>query len=138
MKTTLLSRKSKIVVDILLITLLVLTFVSGETEAICRRAPWLSYHCILGTTFVLAILLHLWQHWNFMKALLKQKVLRKNITIALLSIVFVLIVVSILSYLPIVPPSAIWGHHLVGKLVCLIAIIHLVQKWKRLLGLFAK
>lgn len=135
MKTVILSSKHKIIVDILLIILLPLTWISGETEII-PDAYWRSFHCIIGSLWALLITLHIIQHLKFIKALPKKKVFVKNKTTVLTTIAFIIIIASILTLIFPADQSQLNHHHRIGKLFCIIVFIHTIQKWKRLTALF--
>lgn len=135
MKKAILSAKAKIMVDILLITLLAATWISGETEII-SDAYWRSFHCITGVFFFLLMILHAIQHWKFVKALTKKKVISKNKITAFTTLALVVIFLSILSLLFPANVTLLDFHHFIGELFCIIIIVHIIQKWKRFVSLF--
>lgn len=137
MKNAILSSKFKIVVDIFLIILLPLTWISGEIE-ITPEAHWHSFHCIVGSIWGLLITLHVMQHWKFIKVLPKKKVFAKNKITVLTTIIFIAIIISILTLVAPADLSLLDHHHRIGKLFCIIVIVHTLQKWKRFTGLFRK
>lgn len=135
MRNTLLSFQSKIIVDILLILLLIGTYISGEIEIISEN-HWRLFHCIFGCLFVIFILLHVVQHWRFVKALLRKRVFAKNKLTAFTTLLFIIVFLNIVTL--IVPSNQLFLelHNLFGQSFCIIAIVHTIQKWKRFTALF--
>ena len=135
MKKIFLSRQSKIVVDILmLLTFLLLIAFMHQTDL-----QWKSAHCIFGLICTLLMLIHTAQHWKFTKAVITKKaVMRRNKITFLTVLNLLLLVVSVLLMIGELNVSSVMFHHGLGKLCGLILIIHIVQKFKRLLSLFKK
>lgn len=126
-----LSKQAKIIVDIVLAVGLVLLLTCHDIEG-C----WVSSHCITGMLSVLAMAVHIWQHWRFIKALVKKKVILKNKITVLITICFILISVSILLFITGFEPPYLKLHNVTGHFFVLAAILHAVQKIKRFFALF--
>lgn len=76
MKSLFLSRQAKILVDISLVIGFILLRFAGHIVA-ASGSYWTSLHCIIGSVWVLAMILHVVQHWRLIKAFTKKKVVLK-------------------------------------------------------------
>lgn len=133
MKKVFFSKRSKLIVDILLIAALILMIVhTGPATG----TDWMSYHCIMGMVSVVFMTIHIRQHWPFIKVLFKKQVIRKNIITALTTVSFLLIFVSILLLAIGFKIPLLRFHNVVGHLFILLVIIHLISRFKRFLYLF--
>lgn len=137
MKKYFLSPNAKIVVDILLVLTLPAIWISGETEII-PDAYWRSFHCIAGSFWFLLMLVHVAQHWKFIKALTKKKVILKNRVTALTTFWFIPVFLSLLLLVFRLNEPTASFHHLAGQVFLIIVIIHAIQKSKRFIGLFQR
>lgn len=133
MKNILLSKRSKLITDILLIAALILMF---RYTGRATDPNWTSSHCIIGTVSLILMIFHTWQHWPFIKALTRKKVIRKNKITTLTTISFLLISSSILLLVIDFNSPFLKFHNVVGHVVILPVIIHLATKLKRLSTLF--
>lgn len=125
-----LSKRAKIVVDILLIIGLVLSFLPPS------GVRWTSLHCIACIVWYLIMIIHIWQHWKLTKAFTKKKVILKNKVTALIIVLFILMTISILQLASGFEIPHLNFHHLIGRIFVFAIIIHTIQKFKLLLGLF--
>lgn len=136
MKKALLSKQAKIVVDILLVIGLAISLTRPTTN-VTSGSLWKSAHCIICVMWVVLTIIHIWQHWRFIKALSKKKVLKNKIT-ALITICFIPMLVSILLFLIDFDSSYIKYHGGIGRIYALLIIIHTIQKFKRFTFLFKR
>lgn len=93
-------------------------------------------HCIVAAFFTLIILIHVWQHWNFFKIIIKRKFFLKNKIIALTITAFVLIFVSFLPFSVQFSNSTLSFHSFIAHIFVIIIIIHFITKFKQLFSLF--
>ncbi len=136
MKNLLLSKQAKIFVDVLLIVGLVLSckFYPDETST----AYWKSAHCIVSVAWFLLTIIHVFQHWKLIKAFTKKNIRRKNKITAITVICFILMVLSITFFISGQGEAFAKFHHVVGNFYMLMAIIHVIQKFKKLKALLPK
>ncbi len=97
---------------------------------------WGSIHCILSIGFTLLILIHLWQHWPFIKNLIKRKLYSKNKITTLVLVFFILTVISFMFYLNGFTFMNLHLHSFASKLLILFIIIHFIKKYNQLICLF--
>lgn len=135
MKNLFFSRQTKMLVDILLIFGLILLLSAGHIRS-TSETHWNSAHCIIGSVLSLLIVVHVAQHWRFIKAFTKQKVVLKNKITAVTIICFVLILTTIIFF--IAGTSLLKLHNVIGHLFILIIIIHAIDKSKRFISFFRR
>lgn len=132
MEKIFLSKQAKILVDILLVLGFILLRIAGHVGQI--SAYWNSVHCIMGIVWFSLIILHVAQHWRLIKSFTKKKVILKNKITALTIICFMLMLISIISFIVGIPLPKF--HNVIGHLFMLIVIIHTIDKSKRFIALF--
>ena len=126
---------SKVIVDVLLIAGF---FVSILSSRRLEAASWGSFHCIASMTWYALMLVHILQHWRWIKSLSKRKVIKRNIITTLTVIVFILMTVSIGFFLFGIDCQSIHIHHAIAHLFWIMILIHAIQKAKRFVHLFKK
>jgi uncharacterized integral membrane protein len=84
------------------------------------------------------MLLHIWQHWTITKLTLqlKPKVLKRNKITLMVIVVFILMTLSIITFIFKVNESLVEIHHLVSHIFYKLMIIHTIAKAKMFLRLF--
>jgi len=127
-------RISKAIVDILLLTGLILSIKTSRHDA----DSWGSFHCIIGMAWYAIMLVHIWQHWRFIKALTKWKVMKRNIVTSLTVVVFILITFSVILFIGNINEQFVRIHHVIAHVFWAVIIIHAVQKSKCFIQLFKK
>ncbi len=133
MKNILFSRQAKILVNIFLVAVFFLLMSAGHIR-LTSDTYWLSAHCIISGVWFLLTILHVAQHWRLIKAFTKMKVISKNKITTLTIICFILMLLSIVSFILGLP--LLRFHNLIGRLFILIIIIHTIDKAKRFVSLF--
>lgn len=137
MKSLFLSRRAKIVIDILLVVGL---FLAGGLSDFDRTSDnyWESTHCIIGLLWFSLIIIHVGQHWRFIKSLTKKKVISKNKVTTITTICFILMFVSVLSFIIGFKIPLLKFHNVIGHVFALMVIIHTINKSKRFISLLKK
>ena len=126
---------SKVIVDILLIVGIFISVISSRRP---DAASWGSFHCIASMAWYALMLVHIWQHWRLTKAFTKWKVMRRNIITSLTIIVFILMTVSVISFIFGTGDRLAHIHHQIAHVFLAAMVIHTIQKAKRLVQLFKK
>lgn len=129
MKELFLSRAAKACIDVLLIMSVVMML--NCHPPVYPNNYWQTPHCLAGIASFFVMILHVWQHWPFIKVLIKKRVMLKNKMTALTTLCFMLMAVSILLFMVSFTPLFLRYHNIVGHLFGIIVIIHLIQKFKR-------
>lgn len=132
MENIFLSKQAKIIVDILLVLGFIFLRIAGHIGQI--SAYWNSVHCIMGVVWFSLIILHVAQHWRFIKSFTKKKVILKNKITALIIICFIMMSISIIFFMIGIP--LLKFHNVIGHLFILIVIVHTIDKCKRFIALF--
>lgn len=135
MKNIILSKQAKATVDILLVLVLIVTCVFSDIEK-GSTSYWKSAHCILGSLWMGLIILHVVQHWRLIKSFVKKKVILRNKITALTILSFILMFLSITSFIIGFNVPFLKFHHFIGHLFFLVIIIHTIDKFKRFLAFF--
>jgi len=127
-------RISKAIVDILLLIGLVLVFLTSHSV----EKSWWTFHCIASMTWYLLMLVHIWQHWQMTKALLKMrwKVWIRNIITLVTIVAFALLTCSIILFMVDVSEQFVRIHHAITSPFRLVVIIHMISKAKQFLACF--
>lgn len=135
MKKLFLSRPGKAFVDVLLLIHIVIMFTCHPDMF---SNYWQTSHCMAGISSSLLMIIHVWQHAPFIRALTQKKFMQKSKITALTTLCFILIIISILFFTISFTPSFLKYHHIVGHLFAVIVIIHIIQKFKRFLSFCKK
>jgi ABC-type multidrug transport system fused ATPase/permease subunit len=99
---------------------------------------WGTSHCIISILLVAIILIHIWQHWPLIKAIVKKNLYFKNKVITMTMALFLTTVVSFTLYLSGFTMPILHFHSMIAHFFVFFAIIHLIMSWKKLLALFRK
>ena len=128
MKKLFLSKQSKLIVDILLFIGIAGLGGTGKT--------WASPHCIGASIWLILMLIHIAQHWQLTKLLIKWSIIQKNKITALTTFGFIIMLSSVFLFAFELRDSFIAFHRIAGRLFFLIIIIHIVTKFKRFISMF--
>ena len=132
-----LSHQAKIAVDILMFLTLILVGAFSHVHDISDN-PWQSAHCVIGLIWLLFMLVHTAQNWKFIKLLKKKKVMQRNKITTLVTVSFILTMVSVLLLTGGFNFVVLKFHGLFGRLLTFFVIIHIIYKFRRFLALFKK
>ena|GEM_PF-1088159 len=134
LKTFFAKRISKAVVDILLIVGLILSIYSARST----EHSWFSFHCIVSILWYLLMLVHIGQHWQMTKALLKLKwkALKRNPMTFLTAILFILMTISIIPFMVEVSDQFVHIHHRIADIFKVAIVFHTITKAKQFLACF--
>ncbi|MBR5603483.1 MAG: DUF4405 domain-containing protein [Bacteroidales bacterium] len=141
--------KTKIfIVDLLLLTLFILTAISGFRMHIVGHGNshfiwhnWAIVHTISTLFFTIATILHVYFHWNWYKGLFFKPFGKKSKVTIIVSLLFLTLTISgFLAFVPQGPNSNIGiTHYKIGIVSTLFFIIHIIKRYKILFkGLFKK
>jgi hypothetical protein len=125
MKKLFLSKQSKLIVDVLLFIGIAGLGGTGKT--------WSSPHCIGASIWLILMLIHIAQHWQLTKSLIKWSIIRKNKITALTTFGFIIMLSSVFLFAFELRDSFIAFHHIAGRLFFCFFIIIIVTKLKRLI-----
>lgn len=137
MKHLFLSKKAKATVDIMLLLCIFIALVYSDPHA-ATKMHWRSSHCIISLIGFVLMVIHVIQHWRFIRAFTKKKVILKNKITALVIIGFILMSVSILFFIIGFNHSFLKFHNIIGHFFGIVVIIHTIDKFKRFISLLAK
>jgi hypothetical protein len=146
MKPRQLKRTTKFIVDAAMIIALIgcakSTSVFEEGKEAAREGAnisdvfhWGTSHCIISLLLVATIIIHIWQHWGYMKAIISKNLYLKNKVVTATTVLFVLTVISISMYVAGFTFLNLHLHSMVTHLFVLLAIIHLVMNLKKFIFL---
>jgi hypothetical protein len=149
MKSILKNRTNKFAVDIALIAGLIACTVSTSVFEESKEAAriganigdvfhWGTPHCIVSMLLVAIILIHIWQHWGYLKAVISKNLYLKNKVTTITSVLFLATVVSFTLYLSGFTMPTLHFHSMIAHFFVLFAIIHLIMNWKKLIVLLKK
>ena len=138
---------SKGVIDLITILALIGCYLSTDMEErhgesfrngpdVASNFSWGTLHSILSIVFTVLIVIHIWQHWKFIKGIIVKNLYSKNIVTTVTSITFVVTVVSFLLYLTGFSHSKGEFHGTVANIFLITGCVHLVLNFKKLLALF--
>ncbi len=136
MKQILLSRQARIIVDILLVIVLIITVIVSKQQVAVYDNYWQSPHCLFSLLWFGLITLHAWQNWKMIKAFTRKKVIRKNKVTSLVILCYMLMLVSILTFMMDTDIFLMHFHHITGRLFMLAILIHVADKFKKFIRLF--
>lgn len=124
------SKRSIIITDILLIIGLVMCLISDKD--INPDSAWQASHCIISAGWFILMAFHVWQHWKLIKAFQRSKVRLKNILTTLTIVVFVVMFFSIAILIVMTTPCVVHFHNMFAHVFMIVVIAHLIAKTKRL------
>ncbi|MDR1876783.1 MAG: hypothetical protein LBQ84_04085 [Flavobacteriaceae bacterium] len=135
MKSIFLSKRAKIIVDILLAFGFIVAYIFSDIEA-TRITYWKSFHCIMGITWFILIITHVVQHLHIIKYFTRKKVILRNKITTLIIICFILMLSSILSLIIGTEIPILEFHNVIGHVFISLVIIHAADRAKRFISLF--
>lgn len=138
MKQFFYSSRAKALVDILLIIGLFGAGIGAKFGSQPREAMWSSLHCLTGLAWCFFLLIHAWQHWKFIGALTKKNVWRRNKITAATTLLSFLMFASMVLLALGSGTSFLKFHHVLGHLFVFVVIVHMVDKFKRLISILEK
>jgi hypothetical protein len=93
---------------------------------------------MIGLAFVFLVGIHIWQRWNFYKALIRKKLYLKNKLTTLAAITFLLLITSLLLFLTGFTSNTLHFHFIFAHLFAITIIVHSLTRFKQLVFLFRK
>jgi uncharacterized membrane protein YidH (DUF202 family) len=96
-----------------------------------------SPHCIISLIVIGIMMIHIVQHWNLIKGIIRKKSFLKKKVITITCISFIFTVISISLYLLGFTPFTLHFHGFVVKVFLVVLIVHLINHFKKLLKLFS-
>lgn len=130
------SKKAKAIVDIAMVLCIVIAPIYSDPHT-ATETHWRSSHCIIGLFVFMFMLIHIVQHWRFIRAFTKKKVILKNKITALVIIAFILMSLSILFFIVGFNHPFLRFHNIIGHFFGIIVIIHTGQKLKHFISLLS-
>ena len=94
-----------------------------------------SPHCIISLIVIGIMMIHIVQHWNLIKGIIRKKCFLKKKVITITCVSFVFTVISISLYLFGFTPFTLHFHGLVVAVFLIVLIVHLIIHFKKLLKL---
>ena len=125
----------KAAVDIVLIAGLFLSMITAKST---YGVSWGSLHCMASMAWYVMMLVHIWIHRRLIKALVKPKVMKRNMITILTLVIFVLMTFSILLFVFGVNRQSTHIHHTIAHLFWIVMIIHAISKAKKFVHLFKR
>lgn len=94
---------------------------------------WAVAHIVCSVLMLALVVVHIYAHWSWCKSLLKGKTKGKSLLTMLLSVLFLAVVVTgvVMLFMTFEPNTGIglW-HYVVGALLSVVAVAHIVLRWK--------
>jgi hypothetical protein len=128
------SKVAKATVDILLVVGFFLSIISSRH---CAES-WGSFHCIVSMVWYALMLIHIGQHWRITKALLKWRVMKRNIITTLTVAVFILMTISVIFFVGRICEQTVHIHHRIAHVFWAVIIVHAIMESKRFMRLFKR
>lgn len=149
MKSVFKTKKTKFGIDLAMILGLIGCAISTSAFEEIKRAAgrganpgeifhWGTSHCIISIILVAIIFIHIWQHWDYIKAVITKKLYMKNKISTLTLILFLATVISFMLYLNGFTFINLHFHSIMAHLFVVLAIVHLLMNWRKLLLLVRK
>ena len=146
MKIKLKNKKNKFIINLIMIAGLIGCLVStvifekggrvrNHGTGFSEMFKWGTSHCIISLVLVVFILIHIWQHWGYIKTVIRKKLYWKNKILTLTSVLFMITISSIILYLFGFDGVHRHYHSLVTHLFVLITIVHFILNFKKLIRL---
>ena len=142
--------KTKIfIVDLLLLTLFILTAISGFGMHITGHSNnhfiwhhWAAVHCLSTLFFTITTIIHIYLHWNWYKSLFSKSLGKKSKVTVIVSLLFLVLTISgtLAFVIPHGPNSHIGIiHYIIGIVSTIFFAGHIIKRIKILFkGLFKK
>ena len=99
---------------------------------------WAMAHVVATVLFLVLGILHVWHHWAWYKSLFSKGLGKKSRVTLLLTIAFLLLVVTgIVLIVAIEGPNSTTGHlhYLFGLLLTILSLWHIAKRWKALVNM---
>jgi hypothetical protein len=138
---------SKGVIDI--ITIVAMIGCWASTESVKRHRgqfrteldvagsfSWGTLHSILSMIFTFLIIIHIWQHWKFILAIIKKNLYSKNVVTTLNFVLFAVTVISFLLYLTGFTRTKGEFHGTIANIFLIAGCIHLFLNFNKMLTMF--
>ena len=135
-------RRSQRITDLLLIPVSIASVITGFGLHVAgKNAPhevweqWAAAHVVASILFLILGILHVWHHWAWYKSLFSKGLGKKSRVTLLLTIAFLLLVVTgIVLIVAIDGPNSTMGHlhYLFGLLLIVLSLWHIAKRWKAL------
>jgi hydrogenase/urease accessory protein HupE len=135
------------IIDLITIVAMIGCWVSTDTvkghrgqfrneQDIADTFSWGTLHSILSIIFTALIIIHIWQHWKFIKAIIKKNLYSKNIVTTLNFVLFAVTVTSFLLYLTGFSRPKGEFHGTVANIFLIAGCVHLLLNFDKLLAMF--
>ena len=136
-------RRSQRITDLLLIPVSIASVITGfRLHVAGKNAPhevweqWAAAHVVATVLFLVLGILHVHHHWAWYKSLFSNGLGKKSRVTLLLTIAFLLLVVTgIVLIVAIDGPNSTTGHlhYLFGQLLTILSLWHIAKRWKALI-----
>jgi hypothetical protein len=138
---------TKIIIDIFGIIAMIGCWVSTDTakvskghfgneQDIASSFSWGTLHSIVSIAFTVLLIIHLCQHWKFIKGIVKKHLYLRNKVTTITLITFVVTILSFLLFLTGFNRSLGEFHGTAANIFLITCCIHLVFNFKKMLILF--
>ena len=134
---------SQRITDLLLIPISAASIITGFVlHSVGKNSPhevwevWAMAHVVSSGLFFILGFLHVWHHWGWYKSLFTKGIGKKSRVTLLLTISMMLLFVSgIVLLIAIEGPNSMMGHihNLIGQLLTILALWHIIKRWKMFL-----
>jgi hypothetical protein len=136
----------KVITDLIIIAAMIGCWASSDTAKGPREAfrsnldvansfSWGTLHSILSIIFTVIILIHIWQHWEFIKGIIIKNLYSKNIVTTITLLTFIVTILSFLVYFTGFNHSKGEFHGTIANIFLLTCCVHLVLNFKKMLVL---
>ena len=135
-------RRSQRITDLLLIPVSLASVITGfGLHGAGHNSPhevweqWAAAHVVATVLFLVLGILHVWHHWAWYKSLFSKGLGKKSRVTLLLTIAFLLLVVTgVILIVAIDGPNSTTGHlhYLFGLLLTIFSLWHVAKRWKAL------
>ena len=136
-------RRSQRITDLLLIPVSTASVITGFGLHVAGKdtphevwEQWAAAHVVATVLFLVLGILHVHHHWAWYKSLFSNGLGKKSRVTLLLTIAFLLLVVTgIVLIVAIDGPNSTTGHlhYLFGQLLTILSLWHIAKRWKALI-----
>ena len=133
-------RRSQRLTDLLLIPVSIASVITGFGLHVAGHdsphevwEQWAAAHVVASVLFLVFGIIHVWHHWAWYKSLFGKGLGKKSRVTFLLTIAFLfLFVTGIILIVAIDGPNSTTGHlhYIFGLLLTILALWHIVKRWK--------
>ncbi len=134
MKSLFYSPKGRFGVDAILLLCIISALVFSDPH-LAGDMHWRSSHCIICITGVGFMILHIMQHWRFIRSFTKRKVILKNKITFVVTIFSAMMILSIIPFFFGFPEKIMRFHNIIGHIFGVLIIIHIIGKAKKFVRL---